>query len=157
MNRRTLTLASLVTLLALVAVPFVSAEPHGRRGHGGRELGGLRFLGHARQELNLSDQQVAEVKAIFKSLHEQNASYREQLKGGMEGITATLLQDPSNVGAAQALIDKQAAAERAMKTNVLNATAKALNVLTAEQRTKLSTMISERKERVQQFRERRRD
>lgn len=158
MKRRTLTLASLATLVALLAVPFLSAAPQGRRGHGGREFGALGFLAHARQELNLSDQQVDQIKAVFKALHEQNAPYREQLKGGLEGITATLIQDPANVGAAQALLDKQAAAEQAMKANMLNATSQALNVLNAEQRARLSTMISERKTRREQFRgQRRRD
>jgi Spy/CpxP family protein refolding chaperone len=149
MKRRTLTVASIATIVALLAVPFLFAAPHGRRGHDGI----LGFLGHARQELNLSDQQVDQIKATFKALHEQNAQYREELKGGLDTITATLLQDPANVAAAQAQLDRQAAAERAMKANMLNATAQALNVLTAEQRAKLSTMISERKTRREQFRE----
>ena len=160
MNRRTLTAVSLITLLTLLAVPFVFAGPHGRRGRGEASFGALGFLRHARQELNLSDQQVDQIKAIMKALHEQNAVYREQLEGGMETIATTLLQDPANVAAAQAQLDRQAAAERAIKGNLLNATSQALSVLNAEQRSKLSTMISEgkirREQRREQFRERRR-
>jgi Spy/CpxP family protein refolding chaperone len=160
MNRRTLIALSFAILLVVLAVPFAVAAPHGRRGPDGGRAGLLGFLGHAREELNLSDQQVDQIKAIFRDLHDQNAPYREELKGGLDTITSTLLQNPSDVAGAQAQLEKQAAAERAMKANVLNATSQALNVLTAEQRARLSTMISERKmrreQRREQFRERRR-
>ncbi len=159
MKRRTAILTAILALVALVAVPFLYAQPHGRHRMagpgGGPGFGPLGLLGHAREELNLSDQQVDEIKAIFQATREANAANREQLKGGLEGVMTTLLQDPNNVAAAQALLDKQAAAERAMKTNMLNATAKALSVLTAEQRSKLATMIADRKAHFQEFKQRR--
>lgn len=141
-----------VVALTLLATPLLFAGPHGRGHRGG--FGPLGMLGHAKEELGLSDQQVDEIKAIFRQVHEQNAGFRQQLQGGLKDITAALLENPNNVAAAQAILDQQTQAERAMKLNVLNATSKALNVLTAEQRTKLGTMIEERQSRRESRRRR---
>ena len=55
----------------------------------------------------------------------------------------TLVKNPNDLAAAQALIDQQTEAERAMKSNMLNAASKALNVLTTDQRAKLSDLIQQ--------------
>ena len=147
MNRRNIFVVSLITLLVIAAVPFLYAQPrlHGRHGHFGG--GALRHLAHAKQELALSDQQVTEIKAILKQMHEENAPYREQLHGGIESIVSGLIQNPADVASAQAQLDQQAAAERALKTSLLNAASKAISVLNAEQRGKLATMVAEHKAR----------
>ena len=150
MKRKTLFIAAILIVSTLAAVPFLYGGP-GRGGHGphggfGGDFGDMGMLGHlqkAKEELGLSDQQVDQIKVIFGSLREQNEQYRSELRGGMASIAQTLIADPNNVSAAQALLDKQSSAEKAIKTNVLTATAQALNVLTPEQRTKLGTMISE--------------
>lgn len=155
MKKRNTVIASILILVALVATPIVYAGPGGRGGrHGGghREGGmmGAAVLGalhHAKEELGLSEQQTDEIKSIFRNVREQNAQYREQLKGGFNAIQDALLKNPNDLAAAQALMDQQNAAERAMKANLLAATSKALNVLTADQRAKLSEMIEERKAR----------
>lgn len=154
MKKRSMLITTFIALAALTIVPFVYAAPgnraHGRGFGGPGGPGGLGIIGHVarlQEELGLSDQQVDQIKTIFKDLHEQNAQYREQLHGGMKGVAETLLQDPNNVAAAQAQLDQQSAAENAMKANVLQATSKALNVLNAEQRAKLSTMLAERSQR----------
>jgi Spy/CpxP family protein refolding chaperone len=156
MKKRIAIIAGILVVLAIAAVPFVYAQPHRGMGeHGGGGMGffgGGRHLQHLAEELNLSEQQVDQIKAIFAELHDQNAQYRENMHGGMKAIMETLLQDPNNVAAAQAQIDHQAANERAMKTNMLNATSKALNVLTQEQRSKLSQLIEERASRMEQRR-----
>jgi len=142
MKTRNLFITAIVAL-TLLATPLLFAGPGGR-GHRGGAFGPLGMLGHAREELNLSDQQVDEIKAIFRQVHEQNAAARQQLRGGMKDITAALLANPNDIAAAQAILDQQTQAERTLKLNVLNATSKALNVLNAEQRAKLGTMIEER-------------
>ncbi len=116
----------------------------GMRGPGGP--GGPALfarLDKLQTELGLSDAQVTEIKTIFTNLRDQNATYRDQLKGSMQSVTSTLIKDPNNVAAAQAILDQQAQAEHAMRTNLLNATAKALNVLTADQRAKLGDLIAQ--------------
>lgn len=130
---------------ALAAAPLVMAGPHG--GFGGdmgfHGLGFFRHLGHLESELDLSEPQVDQLKAILAEVREQNAPYREQLHGGYKGVVEALVANPNDVAGAQALIDQQTAAERAVKANFLNAASKALAVLNAEQRAKLSTMIEE--------------
>ena len=138
-----------IVLVALIAGPFAFAQ----RGHGMHAEGGfagpmiLGHLAHAKQALGLSDQQVSDIRAVFQSLRTQNEPYRTSMRTTMQQVAQTLLNNPNDVAAAQALIDQQIDAERAMKTNALNAASKALNVLTAEQRTRLSTMVQERMSR----------
>jgi protein CpxP len=158
MHMKKRSIAIIIAIAALAVAPLVMAAPGrmGRHGFGGPGPGGhgfaagFGFLGHlrhAQEELDLSDQQVDQLKAIFTELHEQNAAYRDQMHDGLKAIADTLIANPNDVAAAQALLDAQFATERTMKTNMLNATSKALNVLTSEQRAKLSTLIEEHAQR----------
>lgn len=146
MKKRIAIVTGILLIAALGAIPLIAEGPRG--GHGPRPgmaaLGPLAHLMHAKEELGLSDQQVDEIKAIFADLREQNASYREQFRGGVESAAQTLIADPNNLAAAQAQLDAQLAAERVLRSNMLAAASKALNVLTPEQRTKLSEMVAER-------------
>lgn len=154
MNKKYLTIAAVIAALVLIAAPFALAQrmhggPHGM---GGGEMG-VMFLGHlqhAKQALGLSDQQVSDIETIFKDLRTQNQPYRESLHGNMQQIATILINNPNDTAAAQALLDKQADAEKQMKTNALTAASKALNVLTADQRAKLQTLVNERHSRMQQ-------
>ena len=147
------TLVAVVAILAVAAaVPIIYAQPamgHHRGPGGGPGEFGFLFgrLDRAKEALNLSDDQVSQLQAIATDLKTQNAPYRDQLHGGFQQITTTLLNNPNDVAAAQALLNQQSAAENAMKTNVLNAASKALNVLTADQRAKLATFIANRQAR----------
>jgi Spy/CpxP family protein refolding chaperone len=162
MKKRMLLTTTVIAIAALAIVPFVYAGP-GRHARGGEGFGGhgaragfglgiLGHLGHVKEELDLSDQQVDQLKAIFKDVREQNQPYREQLRGGMKDVAELLLANPNDVAAAQSLLAQRESAEAAMKANVLQATSKALNVLNADQRAKLSTMLEKRAERWQQRR-----
>jgi Spy/CpxP family protein refolding chaperone len=147
----------LITLIlaAVAAVPFfVYAGPgkhaRGMRAHGAHGGHGFGFFGHLGQlksELGLSDAQVAQIKTIMKETHEQNAGFRDQLHGTLKDVATTLLTNPNDVAGAQAVLDRQAAAERELKSNLLVAASKALNVLTPEQRTKLALHLAERGQR----------
>ena len=159
MKKRTLILGTAAMLAILLAVPFAHAQHRRARGmamHGGPGMGGefgavmmLGHLEHAREALGLSDQQVADIRAIFKSLHEQNSAYHQQMHDNVKSIAETLLANPNDVAAAQALLDKQEGTEHTLKANALVAAAKALNVLTPEQRTTLATHLRDRAERFQ--------
>lgn len=158
MKKRMILTTTVIAIAALAIVPFVYAGP-GRHGHGegfhgraGFGLGILGHLGHVKEELDLSDQQVDQLKAIFKEVHEQNKQYREQLHGGMQDVAKLLLANPNDVAGAESLLAQRESAKDAMKANVLQATSKALNVLNAEQRAKLSTMLEKREQRLQQRR-----
>jgi Spy/CpxP family protein refolding chaperone len=150
MKKRTWILTAILVVATIAAVPFVYGGPG--RGHGvfgghpafGHGMGILGHMGEIREELDLSDAQVDQIKAIFRDAFEQNAANRQRLHGGMESIARTLIANPNDIAAAQALIDQQAEAERVLKTNILASMSKALNVLTPDQRTKLGTLLDER-------------
>ena len=151
MSKRILVITAIVAFVTLLVVPLAIAQRAHRFAERG-DFGPTVMLGNlnrAKARLGLSDQQVSDLQATFKALHEQNEPYRQSLRGGMQAVVQTLLKDPNDVAAAQALLDQQTQAERAMKTNVLNAASKALNVLTPDQRTKLSGIIEERISRHQ--------
>lgn len=151
MKKRILIALALVTAVgALAAAPLVLADrTHGRFGHHGfgHGFGPLGHIAHIKGELDLSDQQVDQLKTIIAEAREQNAPYKEQLHGGYTGVVQALLANPKDVAAAQALVDQQLNAERALKANLLNAASKAVAVLNDEQRAKLSTIIEEHGER----------
>ena len=67
----------------------------------------------------------------------------EQMHDGYKSVVTLLVANPSNVAAAQSLVEQQNAAENAMKVNVVNGVAKALAVLTPEQREKVGKFIEE--------------
>lgn len=142
MTKRTLIALAVVATLAVATVPLVNAQ--GRRHHGGEGLMALGRLEVAREALGLTDQQVTQLKTIASELRAQNAPYREQLRGGIAAVAQTLVANPSDLAAAQALLDKQTDAERTMKLNALTAASKALNLLTPDQRAKVGTFIAAR-------------
>ncbi|HXG58819.1 MAG TPA: periplasmic heavy metal sensor [Thermoanaerobaculia bacterium] len=143
MKRRFLFIAALVAFAGFAAVPFLDASPREER------HGELLFwkLTRAREALGLTDQQVEELRSIAMQLREQNAPYRDQLRGGFLAIAATLLANPNDLSTAESLLEQQADAERAVKQNALVAASKALNVLTPEQRAKVAAFLRERKGR----------
>jgi Spy/CpxP family protein refolding chaperone len=167
MKKRYAIIAAIVAVAVLAAVPFVHAGPG--RGPGGHGFGlhgmhgapgfgaGMLFehLRHVKDELDLSDAQVGQIKTIFTDLHAQNEAYRDQVRGGFHAVAETLLKNPNDLAGAQALLDSQAAAEKAMKANMLAATSKALNVLTAEQRSELAGIVAEHQQRRAERRSRR--
>lgn len=154
MRKRTIVILAILTTLALAAVPFVYAQGLHRHQMNADRLsgmGGMMFLGplhRAKAALDLSDAQVDQLKAIAQEVHDQNAQYRQQLRGTRLQIAQLLLANPNDTAAAQALIDQQTTAERAMKMNVLAGVSKALNVLTPDQRTKVSQFLADRAARA---------
>lgn len=154
MKKRNAIVATVVVIAALVAVPLVYAQGRHHWMRASAEASGGEFpllfgrMERIRTALDLSDAQVEQLKTIAAQLHEQNAAYRDQLRGGMQSVAQTLLTDPNNVAGAQAIIDQQAVARKAMATNMLNAASKALNALTPDQRGKLSTFLTTRAARM---------
>ena len=150
MKKHTIAIATAVALMALVAVPIALAQ-HARHMRGEGFGGGMFFghLGHVKSQLGLSDQQTSDIKAIFQQLKQQNQPYRDSMRSTMQQVAQILINNPNDVAAAQSLINQQADAERAMKLNALNAASKALNVLTPDQRGKLSAMMQEHMGRMQ--------
>ena len=146
MKNRSLIAAAIVTGALIVAAPFALAQHRAMHSHGTAFDGPMMFgrLERAKRALDLSDDQVAQIRTIFTDLRTQNAQYRDSMRTGFGAAFQTLIANPNDIAGAQQALDQQAAAERAMKTNAINAVSKALNVLSAEQRAKLGTFVQER-------------
>ncbi|HJW92303.1 MAG TPA: periplasmic heavy metal sensor [Thermoanaerobaculia bacterium] len=148
MSKRNVILIASLAIIALTGIPFLYAQ-HARGMHGGMHGCPLREFGfgrleRAKQYLDLSDAQTDQLKTIVTELRAQNAPYRQQVRGGMLQVAQTLINNPNNVTAAQALLDRQNAAEQTLKANTLAAAAKALAVLTPDQRAKVADFIAKR-------------
>ena len=89
-------------VIVAAAVPFLYAQP--MRHHGGGEFGFFGRLDKAKDKLGLTDDQVAQIKAIGQDLKTKNAPYRDQARGGFQSIATTLLNNPNDVAAAQTLL-----------------------------------------------------
>jgi Spy/CpxP family protein refolding chaperone len=146
MKRRTLIL-TIVAVVAIAAVPFAYAKGH--HSHRDRGDGSMMFrhLARAKEALGLTDVQVEQLKGIAADLRAQNKPYRDQLRGGFANVAQALLNNPSDVAGAQALLDQQEQIERTMKSNTLAAAAKAIATLTPEQRTKVAQFLADRQAR----------
>lgn len=144
MKKRTTIIAAIAAVIALSAVPLVYAQHHMRGHDDGFGAMGFGRLERIRTALDLSDAQVEQLKQIAGDLRTQNAPYRQQMRGGMLQIVQTLAANPNDLSTAQSLLDQQSQNERAMKQNTLNAAAKAMSVLTPEQRTKVADFLAKR-------------
>ncbi len=147
MSKRNAVITAIVVIVALAAVPIVYAQSAGRHRAGAFMFG---HFGKIKAALGLTDDQVTQLKAIRADLKTQNAPYREQMKGTFLAVAQTLLKNPNDIAGAQALIDQQAAARKAMQANVLSAASKALNVLTPDQRAKFAQFLQDRAAKQQQ-------
>jgi Spy/CpxP family protein refolding chaperone len=151
MKKRILIFSAVSIVTVALAVPFAVAQHMHMRGagYGGHAHGEsssmmLSRLERARTALGLSDQQVTDITKIVTDLKTQNEPYRTALKGGRQAIVQALLDNPNDLATAQALLDKQNAAEQQIKVNTLNAASKALNVLTPDQRGKAAAFLQQR-------------
>ncbi len=153
MRKRIFWTTAAIALVALMAAVPLAFAQRTRAMHGDGMFGGPMIFGHlrhAQQTLGLSDQQVTDIRAIFKDLHQQNQTYRQSMHSTMQQVAEALIKNPNDVAAAQALLDRQMENERALRNNALTAASKALNVLTPDQRGKLDTLLQEHINRRQQ-------
>jgi Spy/CpxP family protein refolding chaperone len=154
MRRRIFWTTAAIALVALMAAVPLAFAQRARAMHGGDgAFGGPMIFGHlrhAQQTLGLSDQQVSDIRAIFKDLRQQNQTYRQSMHSTMQQVAEMLIKNPNDVAAAQALLDRQMENERALRNNALTAASKALNVLTPDQRGKLDSLLQEHINRRQQ-------
>ena len=149
MRNRTLLTLGTIALAILIAAPFAFAQRRAMHSKANAFDAPMMFsrLERAKRALDLSDEQVSQIRAIFKDLRSQNAPYRESLRTGFGTAFQVLLANPNDTAAAQSAVDQQTIAEQTMKTNTINAVSKALAVLTPEQRAKLASLVQERRAR----------
>jgi Spy/CpxP family protein refolding chaperone len=123
--------------------PQGGPPPGGRGFHGGPGGPGGDLLGHLTRELNLTDEQQAQIKKIMDSTEESTKALRDQLRSLHESQP-----DPLNGGAFDETAVRTAAQARAnvqVELEVAHARAmsQVLAVLTAEQKAQLAAKRKE--------------
>ncbi|HMF57702.1 MAG TPA: Spy/CpxP family protein refolding chaperone [Pyrinomonadaceae bacterium] len=144
-------------LLAMAIVAFSQGHqgppPGGGPGgfHGGPGGGPHDMLGHLSRELNLTDDQKAQVKKLVDSFEESTKALHEQLRALHESEP-----DPMSGAAFDEAAVRKAAQERAqiqveMEVAHARLASQIYSVLTAEQKAKLAEMHQQMEQRRQQW------
>ena len=142
--KRTLTVVAVV--VALVTVAAVPIFARGRAAHAGAGLPfgggmGLERLEKMREELDLSDEQVAELRTIARATFEENREHRKSMRDGFRNAARVLVANPENVDQARLTLEASDASRRTIRDNILESAAEGLAVLTPQQRAKLAAWI----------------
>lgn len=144
MKKRNWIIAVVIMLVGLASIPLVAA---GRRMHEGMHgdavegFVGMRHLRYLKNELDLSDQQVDQLKSIAAEVREENAQYRQQMHSSFKEVAGVLINDPSATANAEQILDRNDANREQMRRNILDGVSRALKVLTPEQRAELKTLL----------------
>ncbi|MDX2029678.1 MAG: Spy/CpxP family protein refolding chaperone [Blastocatellia bacterium] len=146
MKRSTLILALIILVAGLAALGFGAAHrQHGARGHhafgqhqGPGGPGGPRGGDHRFRELNLTDAQKAQVKAIHEKQREEAEALHEQMRGIHEQMRPLVEAAAFDEAAVRALLAKEAAIATELKLIEARGQNAVFNVLTAEQKATLA-------------------
>jgi protein CpxP len=142
MSKRILIIAGIA---ALVIAATVLAIGHGfqeRREHG-RGPGHGDMLEHMSRELNLTDAQKQQVKAIFDATQSTAEGIHTKLEETHKQIEAATANGQFDEAQVRTLANQQAQLEADMLVEHLRAKSKVYAILTAEQRTKADEMMKE--------------
>lgn len=146
MKNKLITAVAVLTLGASLAI----AAPHeGGRGKWGGKHGARGEFGQKlAQELNLTDAQKAQIKAIKQETRQQNQAFFESARQTMQQFRAA--KKAGDTAKADSLKGAVEAARQQMKQIRSEEMQKVQSVLTAEQRTKLESLKSQRRSRRHQ-------
>ena len=122
------------TAFARVARARALAEPFGGA------IGMRAFVG-LRGQLDLTDDQVIQLRHIRQKVRAENETSRGEVRANILEAAKTLLANPDDITDAQAILARNAAATRTMKANALAGIADALKVLTPDQRSMIASRI----------------
>ena len=154
--------AGLAVLTLATAAPMLMAQDQprgpgpGMRGPGGpgmRGPGGPMGLGPGFRELDLSDDQRTQLRAIADSRRDEFRAAGDKVRAARDGMRALIEADTINESAIRAKSAEIAAAEA--DVTILNAKVRqeSLQVLTAEQQQKLKELRSARQGQMKQGRQ----
>lgn len=142
MLKQTLTATGLGIALLGAAAAFAGPGPGGP--HEGDPHGG-RMLAKMTEELELTAEQQATIKAIYATNREQGAADRERLRELHEQLRAS--EGDFDAGSAQQAADELGEITSRMAYQRASAQHQVREVLTDEQRAELDEMMEQRKER----------
>jgi len=141
MNRKAL-IIGLAFALTVTATPLLWAGHRMERARNEDPLMTLVKLRALKAELNLTPEQVTQLKEIGKDVREANTEYREAMKDNGREAGLLLLEDPSDLDGAAAILDRNDLQRRELRANVLKGVAEAIEILTPEQREILQKKLS---------------
>jgi len=148
-NKLILSMAAIAALIGMsTAAMAFDRERNQDKGFEGKKHG--NHMERMRQELNLSDEQAAKIKAIFKDKHEAKKDHRDERKQFHQAMMKLDPASPSYDAEVDALARQQADAmvrsikERAQVRKEMYA------ILTPEQREKAREMREERMQRAKE-------
>ncbi len=118
---------------------------------GGEHEGG-RMLAYLADELDLSETQEAEIRALHEEVAEQNAADRERLEELKERMRAQV--DDFDAGEAQRIADEIGEIATRLAYSGASTRAGVRALLTDEQRVLLDELMAERRERHERWRDR---
>ena len=155
--------AGLAVLTLATAAPILTAQDQprgpgpGMRGPGGpgmRGPGGPMGLGPGFRELNLTDDQRTQLRAIADARRDEFRAAGDKVRAARDGMRALIEADTINESAIRAKSAEIAAAEA--DVTILNAKVRqeSLQVLTAEQQQKLKELRTARQGQMKQRRPR---
>jgi Spy/CpxP family protein refolding chaperone len=124
--------------------------PPGRGFHGGPGGPGADLLGHLSRELNLTDEQKAQIKKIADSAEESTKALREQMRSLHESQPDPLSGGTFDEAAVRAAAQARANVQVELEVAHARVMSQVLAVLTPEQKAQLN-------ERRKQFEQRHRD
>ena len=137
MRNRILIIAAIA---ALVVGAAVLAIGHGFQGPGGPGRGHGDMLEHMARELNLTDAQKEQVKAIMASAETAGQDIHTKLEEVHKQLDAATANGQFDEAQVRTLANQQAQLEADMTVEHLRAKSKVFAILTAEQRTKAEEM-----------------
>ena len=168
-TRFKISMAAVIAVVSMAAAaPMLTAQDQqprgpgsgfggpGMRGPGGgpgmRGPGGPMGFGPGFRELDLTDDQKAQLKTIGESHRDEFRAAGEKVRAAREGLRALVEADTIDESAIRAKSAEIAAAEADM--TILNAKVRreSLQVLTSEQQTKLKELRAARQSQVKQRR-----
>ena len=159
--RRLITLTAISTFALLLALPALAQNPTPYEGErsfergpdgrkGGRSMRGERGLGispRMAEELELSEEQTAAIKAIRDAFHEESSEARAAVADIRSELRELWSADEPDKEAILAKMDEMQAEKRAMSVARVEAKLDVLAVLSAEQKAEMQVIKSERRER----------
>ena len=148
MKKRILVIAS-IAVLVVAATVFALAQGHRGMGQGGMRGGPEEMIEHISQALSLTDAQKEQLRAAGKQNREANRAQHDELRQLAEKRRQGSLT-PAEEERAKALRDEIRASMQKSHEGLLS-------ILTAEQKTKLEQLRSERRQHFDEMRDRHRN
>ncbi|MFH1868466.1 MAG: Spy/CpxP family protein refolding chaperone [Candidatus Omnitrophota bacterium] len=149
-QRLTSAVFSILVLVLAVSVSIAYAYDSGKsrsRGYGSKSystedkiLQKAHFLMEKKEELGLSDEQVAKIKDLKLNAKKESIKKTAEIEIIALDIEAAMRQDAVDAGAIGALIDKKYEIKKAKAKSMVKAYAELKGVLTAEQMGKLKEL-----------------